>query len=767
MIPRRGPRIVVTEIALGLVSLTVAWGFTRLFTEGRWALPLVATAVLAHVVGAACRRTGLGPIVQLAVVAVGTFLLGAWLLAADTLRLVLPTSETLSVLGTALDQALTLYPDARAPTEPVAGFVLAAMIGVAIVATMADIAAFRLEAEIQALVPPLTLFIFCSVLGSGEHRLVLATTFGLSCLAFVLLMRNVARSTTTWLPGDAERGPMAMVKAGGSLAVVASLAGLALGPFLPGAAEEPLWTWRGGGGSDDRVVVSPLVDIRARLVNQSNEIAFTVTTPEPTYWRLMALDQFDGERFGLGPSTFRPARGDLDSRPPDGELVTADFAIDALDSPYLPAAFPAQRVDARVAVSWDARSQTLLLDEDQDSRRLRYQVESVARDLDPDLLRQAPAVVPNQIADRYLTLPDLDPRVLDLADGLVEGSDTPYDRALALQEFFRTEFDYSVDIAPGHSGSELVSFLFETREGYCEQFSVAFAAMARSVGLPSRVAVGFTPGERSRTNPDRYIVRGEHAHAWPEVWFEGVGWVPFEPTPGRGDPQSQRHTGVPDDQSGGPVGDATTTTTTTAPGDTTTTTFDINSFPPIFDEVPMDSDGSSGFGADEGGVPRWLAVGGLAVAAVALWMVLVAGLRQGRVLLLRRRAVEPEQRVLAAWHEVLDTAHTLRLRPRPDETDIEVATRLGGDTLRDHAHRLDSLADAVTTARYAPAATVTDDTVASAVDDAATIRRALLARRSRPERLSGLVDPRRIVPRPRARAVRRRASFALPDLRSS
>ncbi|MGY6500229.1 MAG: transglutaminase family protein [Acidimicrobiales bacterium] len=767
MIPLRGPRTVVAEAALALVSLTVAWGFTRLFSEGRWAVPLMTTVVLAHLAGAVCRRAGLGPVVQLGIVSIGTFLLAAWFFAADTLRLVLPTAETLSVLGSALDEALTLYPEAKAPTDPVAGFVVAAMIGMAIVATMADIAAFRLDAEIQALIPPATLFVFCSVLGSGQYRLAAAGAFGLSCLIFVLIVRNLARTTTTWLPGDAERGPRAMVRAGGSLALVAAVIGLVVGPSLPGADDEGLWTWKGGGGSDSRVVVNPLVDIRSRLVNQSNEVAFTVTTSDPSYWRLMALDDFDGERFGLGQSSFRPARGELTSGLSDGESATASFVIDALDSPYLPAGFPAQRVEATVPVRWDDRSQTLLLDEGQDSRRLRYEVESVLRDLDPEMLRQATTVVPNQISDRYLVLPDLDQRVVDLADEVVADADTPYDRALALQEFFRSEFDYSIEVTAGHSDSALVSFLFDTRTGYCEQFSVAYAAMARSVGLPSRVAVGFTPGERSRGNSERFTVRGEHAHAWPEVWFEGIGWVPFEPTPGRGDPRSERHTGVPDDQSGGPVGDgAVTTTTTTAPGDSPTTTFDLDAMPPIFDEVPMDADGSSGAGATDDGLPRWLMVGAGAVLAVLAWTALVSAARVGRIVLRRRRADSPGARVLAAWDEVLDAAHDLRIRPRADETDLEVGHRVAAAMSGDHEDTVRSLATTVTAARYAPAGSVTDESADAAVESAAALRSAITEGRGARQRLLDAADPRRVVPRRRARTVRRRATFALPSLGS-
>ncbi len=97
------------------------------------------------------------------------------------------------------------------------------------------------------------------------------------------------------------------------------------------------------------------------------------------------------------------------------------------------------------------------------------------------------------------------------------------------------------------------------RRGYCEQFAGTYAAFARSIGLPARVAVGFTPGELT---DGVYVVRGQHAHAWPEVWFEGIGWVPFEPTPGRGAPGAQSYTFVEPQQS--TEGDSPSSSATTA-----------------------------------------------------------------------------------------------------------------------------------------------------------------------------------------------------------
>src|SRR5690606_26155565 len=117
-----------------------------------------------------------------------------------------------------------------------------------------------------------------------------AVAFIVTALAFVLAVRGIEIATSTsWLPGDRTRGPDAHMRVGAALIATAAVAALVVGPALPGATEEPLWTWRGGGGGGDRTIISPLVDIQRRLVNQSRSVAFVVESPTPSYWRLMSL----------------------------------------------------------------------------------------------------------------------------------------------------------------------------------------------------------------------------------------------------------------------------------------------------------------------------------------------------------------------------------------------------------------------------------------------------------------------------------------------
>ena len=119
-------------------------------------------------------------------------------------------------------------------------------------------------------------------------------------------------------------------------------------------------------------------------------------------------------------------------------------------------------------------------------------------------------------------------KVWALARQLTAGKATTYDEVVAVERYLRLHYSYNE--APPDRPVPLRDFLFRDREGYCRQFSGAMALMLRMVGIPSRVASGFTPGEREHAG-DPFQVSDRDAHSWVEVYFNGIGWVPFEPTP--------------------------------------------------------------------------------------------------------------------------------------------------------------------------------------------------------------------------------------------
>jgi transglutaminase-like putative cysteine protease len=289
------------------------------------------------------------------------------------------------------------------------------------------------------------------------------------------------------------------------------------------------------------------MDIKSRLSERPEAVAFVVSSPVPAYWRLTALTNFDGTTWSMhddllelhGPQPADPTPA------ADGETITQTFQIVDLDGSLLPAAYAPVRAHGPRPIAVDAETSSLIATEALDG--LVYTVESVLPRNDVARLRAADTPPNGPVAERHLALPaEFPAQQAAQAREITAGAPTRYDRAIALQNWFRT-FDYDVPSRGGTSYTALQQFLTQ-RRGYCEQFAGTFAAFARVVGLPSRVAVGFTPGLRG--DDGRYYVQGKHAHAWPEIYFDGVGWVPFEPTPGRGNPIAAPYTGVAADQHG-------------------------------------------------------------------------------------------------------------------------------------------------------------------------------------------------------------------------
>jgi protein-glutamine gamma-glutamyltransferase len=161
-----------------------------------------------------------------------------------------------------------------------------------------------------------------------------------------------------------------------------------------------------------------------------------------------------------------------------------------------------------------------------------YSVISQVPNASPDQLRSAGTDYPEEIVDRYTALP---PTGLEntrkLARRLTEDTNNPYDAVLTMNEYLKRTYPYDLSIPPQSKEMDAVEyFLFEQRRGYCEQFSSSLAVMARSLGIPARVATGYAPGEY---NPftGLYEIRASDAHAWVEVYFPGYGWSTFDPTP--------------------------------------------------------------------------------------------------------------------------------------------------------------------------------------------------------------------------------------------
>jgi hypothetical protein len=279
--------------------------------------------------------------------------------------------------------------------------------------------------------------------------------------------------------------------------------------------------------------------------------------------------------------------------------------------------------------------------------------------------------------------------------------------------------------------------------------------MARAIGLPSRVAVGFTPGDIDTANPTLFHVLGKHAHAWPEVYLTGYGWVPFEPTPGRGAPNAA-YTGVSEQQDSPPL--------TAAPNASTSTTItDPEPIPGATGSAGAPPEELAGGGSTSTTVPAperssgngW--AGWLLYTVAAIVLVYVGAVMLGRRAwrsLRRRRAASARAQIDVAWREAVESLGILGVSSRSAETPLEFADRARQRTrLEAPFHELASLA---TEARYS-GDSVTDDDVVAARQGSVVVLERVREQTSLPQRLGYELSPRLLVRR-RPHGQRRRST---------
>lgn len=741
---RRTAAAPLATLALAAVTAAVAVGMGRLFAGASYLLPLVGAAVVAHAAMWAGRWLRRSLALSALSAAGGVALVATWLLLPETATLSLvPGPATLTAARDALARAWTDFGSVVAPAPATDGFLLAAMVGVAATAVLADWAAFRMKVLFEAMVPSFTLFVFTATLGDDGRRGLMVALYLATLLPFLVLHRaDLESSGSSWFASRNKGGPTALLQGAAGLVLVAVAAAVVVGPRLPGAAAEAVLDWRGDGpgGKGRRTTVSPLVDIRGRLVDQSSTEVFTVRTQQRAYWRLTSLDTFDG-RIWSSDASYQPVGERLPEPEPGaggatGDTFVQEFTIRSLSSIWLPAAYRPERIGGVDDVSYNEDLGSLITGDDT-TDGLTYRVQSTVPRFDPRALAGVVGRSTSVDLDRFLALPPISRPVRQLARALTTGlPDAPYARALAIQDHFRQGFVYDIDVGAGHGDEALERFLFHDRRGYCEQFAGAFAVLARSVGLPTRVAVGFTPGELG--GDGRLHVKGLNAHAWPEVFLDGFGWVAFEPTPGRGAPGQEQYLGVPEAQAD--PADATTATTaappTTAPDDTATPS--TTAAPAGEAPAPLASPARR---------PWWRHPAAVFAGSLLLVVVLVVlGVPLAKDVRRRRRraaAADPAERVWVAWTEAAEAVARAGAPRRPAETLAEHARRAAPAAALSEpaATALATLAADAATASYAPGP-LPPEAAETAAAHAAAVEESVLATATRRRRVAWVLDPR-------------------------
>jgi transglutaminase-like putative cysteine protease len=636
----------LASVALTAVTAAATASMCRLFADWDFARSMIVCVVVVHLGAWLLRLTRLSGWIAVPLGVV----LGSCALATtyyrDSVRGFVPSGETLSLFQGDIRLVITQFPTAVAPVPSTGSFAVATATVLVCVALIADAFAFRAGGRVEAIVPGAMVVTFVSAVGADRLRIPTTAAFVVCCIVCAAILRGEhGRRESGWI-GKPPNPVIRLLPTAAITAAVAATVAVWIAPRLPGAYEEPLVDARNR--TSVTQVLSPLVSVRSQLVNRSAVQMFVVSSDQPSYWRLSGLSEFDGETWSLATQDLDDTDGML-SAPQPGALIThQEIRIQQLSGSLVPAAYnPVQVVSGEL--QWAANTSTFVSDNDL-NRGDTFVIESAIYEPSREQLLTATS---NEAPPGSLDLPDNVPsEILDLAIAVTDGQrSTTLETALALQNWFQSEFVYDLNAQSGHSDDAMVNFL-RSRRGYCEQFAATFATMARSLGVPTRVAVGFTPGELTA---DGYVVRGKNAHAWAEVWFDDYGWVLFEPTPGRGAPGAQDRTGLDarqDDETavGGPGTSPTATTPRTPPRD-------IDDIPQANTTVPRDSPAPSADQTQSSGASRqrgtstsatWL-LPAIAVGLLAVWAIAVGPIR--RWLGTRRRSsITTADRIVDAWH---------------------------------------------------------------------------------------------------------------------
>ena len=545
-------------LAAAVATMTASLSVVPLFDSGRWIAPTALAILLMAAVGAFSRAVALPAPLQpiLQVLALLTLLTVMFVQPAAALG-IFPGPVALGDLQEMTRLALVEAEAALAPVPTTDALLLLSVGGIGLVALTVDTIGVTLRLPALAGVPLLLVFALpAAVIRGGVPWWLLP----LAVIGWLLLLAADARDDArawgpllTRRPGAQPRTrahprvPRPRAATGGAavqVALIAVVAALLLPTAIPGLSE-PVWVSpsgdRPGIGGSGSISVDPFASLRRDLVdNPEREVLrYTTTSEAPGYLRLVSLDTFDGVTWRASEAPIRvPASEPLG--PPNLPDVagisesTWEVRISDLDNAQLPVPYAGSAIttlgdplDERW--TWDPQTRTVG-GIGVSSRDSSYAV--AAYDVDPTRaeLRDATRRAPDSLLP-YLRLPDdISPQLALLADEVTAGAQTPYARAEALIDWFTEEggFSYSTNVVTPAGADPLESFL-EERIGYCQQFAGTMALMARAVGIPSRVVVGFTGGRL--TDDGEYVVQARNAHAWPELWFSGVGWVWFEPTP--------------------------------------------------------------------------------------------------------------------------------------------------------------------------------------------------------------------------------------------
>ncbi|MEV5984115.1 DUF3488 and transglutaminase-like domain-containing protein [Streptomyces sp. NPDC052051] len=643
-------------------------------------------------VGALTRRVPLArPLTIACQLVVGLLLLTLVFAREQALAGFVPGPDAFNHFGVLLQQGAEDVGRYATPAPLTPGIRLMTVGGVLVIGLLVDALAVTFRAAAPAGLPLLALYSVAAGLSEGGADWL---WFLIAAGGYLMLLLTEGRDRLsrwgrifTGAPrsqGAASGGAVAPVRAGRRIGAVALGIALVVPIALPTLDGGLLDSARGGSGAgsgDGGTVsaVNPLVSLRDSLnADEDRQVMAYRTnsrTTQDMYLRIVALDDFDG-------TTWKPARRHISSVPdtlptPSGlagsvrrtEVDTRISAADWYAQDWLPLPYPATQVKIKGSWRYEPVGRTLVGDHGQNTRGARYEVRSLVVQPTAEQLAAAPEPPPS-VKSAFTKVPgSLPAMVAKTAREVTAGASNHYEEAVKLQDYFASDggFTYSTEVKVGSGPGAIARFLRD-RQGFCVHFSFAMAAMARTLGIPARVAVGFTPGTQQADGSMAVGLRD--AHAWPELYFEGAGWTRFEPTPTRGSSPAYTQPDAPGVQD--PVMPRPSTQSSTAPSAAPSASESCSAVlkreQACDTALPPPSIGSSGGG------PRWYQI----LAWTLLGLIVVALPLSPLLWRLRRRSVR-----LASARHAASSRRSGRDRragqpaspPSPDDSEVSVPSQ--------------------------------------------------------------------------------------------
>ncbi|GAB2461760.1 transglutaminase TgpA family protein [Jatrophihabitans fulvus] len=642
----------------------------------------------------------------------GIVLLVPWLTArflGDTAALgFVPTGETWTRLSQLMTQLHETTRNEVAPIEttPAVRLVVCALL--ALLAALIDLIAVVGRRAALAGVPLLVVF---TIAGAVPRTPVAWSWFVVGAVGFLLLLAlDSGDDLERW--GRRVRSPdgrtprTALAVAAPRIAVAALVAAVALPLLVPGEPRNLLAeAFRGGdggsgvfgGGGGDNGRISPFAQLKGELTRKTPRQLAEVQMLSrgdavPYYLRVNVLSDYtdDGWRAGERGDETPAADGDYPVEAEgDGDTVTLDARVNVTGMRGNPPVFALpERIDGLPGdTRWSSQDQLLLGSDIGDGTVLTQRFRQPAPTVEQ--LRAAGDRIDPAVRSQ-LTVPGSLPEfVRTTVRDTIAGVRGQYAKARALSDFFadpENGFEYDLQTQVGDSGSLLVDFL-QNRRGFCQQYAAALAIMLRVAKVPARVVLGYMHPDPNAQG--RFAVRSTDAHAWVEAWFEGVGWVPFDPTPAAGRSSAENNLPwAPQNSESNSQSSAPSAATSSVPTQSSSAAQASSSA-----AAPR---AESTSGSSTSLTPFVVALLVLAVLALLFLPALLRAGRRRRRLAAARRAHDTE----SLWAELSDTAVDLGYVWSDARSPRQVAAWLGKD-VPTSADGLQQLATAVERDRYA------------------------------------------------------------------